>query len=173
MELLKARKSGFEDSFFLIIVLFVLCIFVLVLLTAWNGIKTPLNTGILSSMPNSTINITTTINETTSTLTMFDKLLPFFLIGLFAFVLIGASVYLNHPIMLIVGIILLSVAILLGVIYANVYNQISHNETMSEANSSLTIQELFMKYLPYIVLILITGVIIYVIFMRNGGVQQL
>jgi len=168
------KKSAFEDSFFLIIIIFALCIFILVLLTMWNNIKNPINEGINSSMPgDSNINISDTLNKTSETLIMFDRLIPFILIGLFAFCLIGASLYFNHPIMLIVGIIILAVAVMLSIIYSNIYHQISSSDSLSNANSSLQIGELFMKYLPFIVVILIIGVIALIIFSRQGGSNTL
>ena len=164
------KKSGFEDTIFFIAVIFAAVITILILNYTWNQIKNPLDTGISASIPNnSAINITNTLNKVTTTASMFDKLLPFLIIGLFAFVFIGAAAYMNHPIMIFVGLIVLSVTILLASIYANVYHQISSSDEMSSTNSSLPITELFMKYLPYILIILFIVITAAVIWSRGGS----
>lgn len=170
----KIKKSGFEDAFFVIAVIFTVVIFVLVLAKAWGSISPALNEGILSSMPSDTsVNVTTTLNKITSTTNLFDKMLPFLLIGLFGFVLIGASFYMNHPIMIFVGIIILGVAITLAVIYANVYHQISSSDEFSSTNADFSIQEAFMKYLPYLIIIMFIGITAAIIWSRGGASGQL
>ena len=171
MELLKRRvkKSGFEDAFFIIAVMLTIAIFVLVLNKAWTGIRPNLETSINSAIPeNSAINVTTTFDNVTSTTQLFDKLFPLVLLGLFAFVFIGTAIYINHPIMIIVGIIVLSVAVLLGVIYSNIYHQISASDEFSETNASLPITEQFMKYLPGIIVIMFVGITAILIYFRQG-----
>ena len=127
------KKSGFEDAFFVIAVLFTIAIFVLILNKAWVGIKPNLEDSINNAVPNGSMNVTENFDKVTGTVQLFDKLIPLLIIGLFAFVLIGVSLYINHPIMLIVGIIILGVAIMLGVIYANVYNEISSSDSFSSS----------------------------------------
>jgi hypothetical protein len=167
MEVLKLRKAGFEDAFFIIAVLFAFAIVLLVVNKAWSEMKPNLEESINNVNPN--INITPTLNSVTGTTQLFDKLLPLLIIGLFAFVLIGVSLYINHPIMLVVGIIVLAVAIMLGVIYANVYNEISSSESFSSTNDNLPITEIFMKYLPVILFIMIIGIIGIIIYSRQGS----
>jgi hypothetical protein len=134
---IRIRKSGFEDSFFIIAVLFAFAIVLLVVNKAWTDMKPNLESGINSAIPNNSINVSITFDKVTGTVRLFDKLLPLLIIGLFSFVLIGVSLYINHPIMLIVGIIVLAVAIMLGVIYANVYNEISSSDTFASTNTNL------------------------------------
>ena len=172
MELLKKRvkKQGFEDSFFVIAVVFAICIFVLVMLYAFREIKTPLDEGITGALPNNSgVNVTRTLDTVDSTLILVGNLLPFILIGLFAFVLIGAAFYMNNPLMIVVGFIVLGVAILLAVIYSNVYHQISSADVFTDVNADLGLQELIMKYLPHIIFVMILGIIITVIWYRQGG----
>ena len=177
MELLKLkpivkRKAGFEDAFFVIAVLFTIAIFVLILAKSWGEMRTPLEEGLNGTLPSdSNVNITKTFDTITSTTTLFSKLLPFVLIGLFAFVFIGTAIYMNHPIMLVVGIIILSVAIMLGAIYSNIYHQISSSDEFTEINDELPIQEMFMKYLPFIIILIFIVIIISIIFLRGktGG----
>lgn len=176
MELLKKRikKQGFEDSFFVIAVVFAICIFVLVMAYAFREIKDPLNEGITGALPvNSSVNITNTLNMVDSTIILTGNLLPFILIGLFAFVLIGAAFYMNNPMMIVVGLIVLGVAILLAVIYSNVYHQISSTDVFSDVNSDLRIGELIMQYLPHIIFMMVLGVIISIVWFRQGGATGL
>jgi len=164
------RKSGFEDAFFVMAVLFTIAIFVLILVKSWTEMRTPLEEGITGALPDgSDVNVTKTFDTITSTTTLLSTLLPFILIGLFAFVFIGTAIYMNHPIMLVVGIIILAVAIMLGAIYANIYHQISSSDEFTETNEQLPIQELFMQYLPYIILLIFIAIIIAIIFLRGQG----
>jgi hypothetical protein len=164
------KKSGFEDAFFVIAVIFTIAIFILIMNNAWSGIRPELETSINQAIPeNTAINITKNFDSVTDTGLLFDKLLPLVLIGLFAFVFISVALYINHPIMIVVGIIVLSVAVLLGVIYANIYHQISSSDEFSATNANLPITEQFMKYLPFIILILFVGITIVIIYSRSGG----
>lgn len=167
---IKIKKSGFEDAFFVIAVVFAVCIFVLIVAKAYNEIKTPLGEGINSAMPvNSSVNVTKTLDTVGKTINLFDTLLPFILIGLFAFVLIGAAFYMNNPIMIFVGLVILAVAVLLGMIYANIYHQISASDEFSSTNAQFPIQEYFMKFLPAFIFILVIGAIVVIIWSRQGG----
>ena len=167
---LKVKKSGFEDIFFIIVVLFAVTIFLLVLSKSWGEIKTPLDEGLSESMPaGSGFNITENLNKVTSTTVLFDKLIPFLLIGLLGFVLIGASAYLQHPILAFVGIIVLGVAILLGVVYANVYHQLSASDEFAVTTASFPISDIFMKYLPIWIVIAFIGIVSATIWLRSTG----
>ena len=176
MELLRPikinkRKSGFEDAFFVMAVLFTIAIFILILAKVWNDIKDPLDEGISGSFNSTDLNVTQNFDRITSTINLFGSLMPFLLIGLFAFVFIGTSIYMKSPVMIVVGIIVLGIAILLGSIYANIYHQISGSDEFTEANDALPIPELFMQYLPFIILLLFVGITIAIIFLRgqSGG----
>lgn len=166
---IKTRKSGFEDAFFIIAVLFAFAIVLLVINKAWSDMRPNLEESINNAVPEGSMNVTENFDKVTGTVLIFDKLLPLLIIGLFAFVLIGVSLYINHPIMLIVGIIIMGVAIMLGVIYANVYNEISSSDSFSSANATLPLTELFMKYLPFILVIVIVGIVGIIIFSRQQG----
>mgnify|MGYP000306505895 CR=1 FL=1 len=168
MELLK-KKSGFEDAFFVIIVLFTIAIFLLILHKAWVSTRAPMETAINSALPNSSVNVTKTFNSVTGTIKLASNLLPFILIGLFMFVFIGTAIYFNHPIMIFVGIIILGIAILLGVVYSNIYHQISASDTFSSSNSELQLQEQFMKFLPFIVLLIFVAITGAIIYLRQGA----
>jgi hypothetical protein len=174
MAVLKLRKSGFEDAFFFIAVVFTIAIFILILSRAWSEMKTPLEDSLTESLPaGSDVNITKTFNNVSSTIILFNTLLPFILIGLFAFVFIGVSVYYGHPMMIVVGLIILSIAILLGAIYSNIYTEIAGSDEFSTQNAELGIQAMFMEYLPFIILLVFIGIIALIIYSRGGGGQTI
>lgn len=171
MNKLNIKKSqGFEAWFFVIVVLFAVAIFLIVLNKTWGEVKTPLETGLQSAMPaGSSVNVSDTLNQTTGAGLIFDKLLPFLIIGLFAFVLILAGGIMRHPIMIIVGIIILGVCITLAVVYSNVYNEITSTSNFSSIKASMPIQDIFMHYLPVIVFIMAIGITIAIIWGRKSS----
>lgn len=164
------KSQGFEAWFFVIVILFAVAIFLVVLNKAWGSIKTPLNEGLNSSVPVADRGtISNTINQTTGAGLMFDKLIPFLIIGLFAFVLILAGGIMKHPIMLIVGIIVLAVCIMLAVIYSNVYDEITSTTEFSQTKSDMPIQDKFIQYLPIIMFIMAVGIVAAIIWSRKSG----
>jgi len=168
--ILKTKKSGFEDAFFVIAVMLTIAIFILILNKAWGSIRPDLETSIKESLPaGSDVNITKNFDNVTNASRLFDKLFPLVIIGLFAFVFISAYLSINHPIMLIVGIIVFAVALLLSGIYANLYHQISSSEEFTSTNALLPITEIFMKYLPIIILIIFVAITVIIIYSKQGG----
>ena len=168
---LKVKKGqDFLPFFFVIIILLGFALFFVVLSKVWTSVKPELNTGLQSAMPaNSPVNITETLDKTGSTIFTFDKLIPFIIIGLFAFVLITAGMVMNHPIMIVVGIIVFGVAILIAVIYANIYNNITESDEFSSTKAQFGIQDKFMQYLPFIIFIMGIGITAAIIWSRKGG----
>ena len=164
------KKNGFEDTFFVMVVLIGVVFFVIIAAKAWGEMKQPLDDGLSSALPSDTpVNISRTLGQTTSTLTMFDKLIPFLLIGLFGFVLIGASLYMQHPIGIFIGVIVIAVAILVGTIYANTYHQIADSTQFASTTDDFPISDAFMKFLPYIIFLMFIGVTAAIIWSRKSG----
>jgi len=158
--IIKIKKSqDFTSLFFVIVILLTFALFFVVLNKVWKEVQNPLDEGLQSAMPsNPSVNITQTLNATGSGTLLFDKLIPFILIGLFAFVLITAGTYMNHPIMMIVGIIIFGVAIILAVIYSNLYNSITSTTEFIDVKADMGIQDKFMEYLPMIVFLMIIAI---------------
>lgn len=167
----QVRKSqGFVDMFFVMVVLIALAFFFIFLNKMSSSIKTPLSEGLESSMPaDSSVNVTNIMNQTDSSTTSFNKLFLFILIGLFSFIFITGGFITQHPIMIIVGIILLGVGITLAVVYANVYNQIANSDEMSSTTAKFPIQNLFMKFLPAIIVLTVLIITIALLLRRGGG----
>jgi len=164
------KAQGFEAWFLVIVVLLAFALFFVILNKAWGEIKTPLDEGLRSAMPaDSSVNISETINRTTSAGLSFDKLMPFVIIGLFAFVLILAGGTINHPIMIFVGIIILGVVLTLAVIYSNIYNSITETSEFSDIKSKMPIQDKFLQYLPIIVFLMAIGIAAAIIWSKSSG----
>lgn len=173
--LFNKKAQGFEAWFFIIIILLTFAIVFLVLNKAWTSIRTPLEEGLSSSMPtNTNVNLTKVMDQTGNTAKAWDKLVPFLIIGLFGFIMILAGGIIRHPIMIFVGIIILGVVITLAVIYSNVYNAISETDEFSTTKTNLPIQDLFMKYLPWITFIAAIAIVAGIMWTRSqGGVSVL
>jgi hypothetical protein len=164
------KGQGFVEMFFVMVVLIALAFFFIFLNKMSSSIKEPLTEGLNSAMPtDSSVNITQVMNQTDDSTTSFNKLFPFILIGLFGFIFITGGFITQHPIMIIVGIILLGVGILLAVVYANVYNQIANSDEMASTTAKFPIQNLFMKYLPYIAFLTVLIITIALLLRRGGG----
>lgn len=164
------KSQGFEVWFFVIVILLATCLFFLVLNKAWSEIKNPLNEGLNNSVPAGDVNkINTAITQTTGAGLLFDKLIPFLIIGLFGFVLILAGAIIKHPIMIFVGIIIFGVAITLAAIYSNIYDEISSTNEFSQTKTDMPIQDKFMQYLPIVIFLMAVGITAAIIWSRKGG----
>jgi len=166
----RIRKSGFEDMFFVMVMIIAFAFFFIFLNKMSGSIKEPLATGLSSAMPaDSPVNVTNTMEQTDSSTTTYNKLFPFLLIGLFGFVFITGGFIMQHPIMLVVGIILLGVGVILAVVYANVYNQITNTSEMTSTTAKFPIQNAFLKYLPFVVVLLIVIIAFALLLRKSGG----
>jgi len=167
----KKSQTGFETWFLVIVVLLAFGLFFVVLNKAWTAVKPELQTGLDSSLvghDTSNVNITQVLNQTTTTNRLYDKLIPFIIIGLFGFVMITAGAIIRHPIMIFVGIIILGVVITLAIVYSNIYNELSSSASFSDEKANLPITDKFMQYLPLIVFLMALGITIAIIWSRNS-----
>lgn len=167
--IIKIKKSqGFEAWFFVIVALLAFSLFFIVLNKVWGEIKTPLGDRLQSTIGNNTdVNITKVTGQVTSSGLLFDKLIPFLIIGLFGFVMILAGSIIKHPIMIFVGIIILGVLILLGVVYSNVYNELTSSDAFASTKADMPIQDKFMQYLPIIAFLAALGGTIAILFSKS------
>ena len=91
------------------------------------------------------------------------------LLGLFGFIMIGASIYTSHPIMLFIGIIILAVTILLGVVYSNIYHQIAESPEFKPATDQFPISDKYMEYLPIVLFVMFIAIGAAILFALKGG----
>ena len=155
----------------LVVVIFLLAVglFILILNNSWDKIRTPFGAAIEDSLPDdSPFNVTDVLDSTTNATQSFDRLLPFLIIGLFAFLMISAGAYLQHPAMIFVGIIMFGIIILVSAIYSNVYQDISESPQFADTNDNLPIQSKFMQWLPIIGSLMVGAVILSLIWSRKG-----
>ena len=169
--LLKPKKSqGFVEFFLVIVFLLAISLFLVVLNKAWGETKPILDEGLSSALPSdSSVNASYILTQTSSSILTFDKLLPFIIIGLFAFVLIAAGTYMQHPIMIFVGIIVLGVVVVLAVIFSNIYDDITSTDEFAAQKAEMPIQDKFMQYLPLIIFIMAIGITAAIIWSRKSG----
>ena len=165
---IKTRHSGMEDTFWIVAVLFGMAIFFIILNFTWGRIAPKLEGGLDNQMPDDGVNITTTINQTTGSTTIYNTLFPLIIIGLFSFTLISAFFLNSHPIFFFIGIILLGVALIFGAIFSNVYHQIAEHDELSSSTDNFPIMDLFMKNLPLFILIIFV-VIGLILWSKFGG----
>lgn len=164
------KSQGFEAWFFVIVILLAFALFFVVLNKVVSEVKIPLDTGLQSAMPDSTsVNITKTLDQTSGAGLMFDKLIPFLIIGLFGFILIMAGAIIKHPIMIFVGIIILGVVITIAVVYSNIYNEITSTDEFASTKAAMPIQDKFMQYLPIIVFLMAIGITAAIIWSRKSA----
>jgi hypothetical protein len=169
--IIKVKKAqDFTSVLFVIVVMLTITLAMLILNKVWGDVKAPLNEGLQSAMPSDTsVNITETLDKVSSTGLLFDKLMPMIIIGLFAFVLIIAGSFLQHPIMIFIGILILGTAVIIAVIYSNLYNSISSTDEFASTKAQMGIQDKFMQYLPAIIFIMIIGIGASIMWSRRGG----
>ena len=163
------KSQGFEAWFFVIVVLLGFALFFAILNNTWKDIVTPLDEGLSGAMPDNGVNVSRTLGQVTSAGLQFDKLIPFIVIGLFGFLLISAGAIIRHPIMIFVGIVILGVVILVAVVFSNVYNNITESDAFSDTKEDLPVQDLFMKYLPVIVVLMAIVVVGAILWSRSSG----
>ena len=164
------NSQAFEAWFYVIVILLAFSLVFVILNKTWSDIKNPLAAGLNSSVPEADRDkISSTIEQTGGAGLMFDKLMPFLIIGLFAFVLILAGGIIQHPIMIVVGIIILGVVITIAVVYSNIYNEITSTDEFSSTKADMPISDKFMQYLPYVAFIMAIGIAIAIIWSRRGG----
>ena len=170
LDLAVKKSQGFSEFFIVIAVLLGVVLTILILNKVVGEIKDPLDEGLSGAMPvDSSVNVTEILDDTQGSSLLFDKLLPFLIIGLFSFILITAGAVMKHPIMIIVGIIILAVVIFLAAVYSNLYQSIVETDDFSDTDDELPVQNAFMKYLPYILFIMAIGVTLAILFGKSSG----
>ena len=167
---IKKGQSGFEEVLYVVATLFAIAIFLFILYFAYGQIKTPVSEGLTNALPSgeTSFNVTETLDDTESTITLFSSMYPFFLFGLILFVIISAFFINSHPIFFFVSIVILFVVILLGAVFSNVYQRISTDDNFGDTSSHLTVMHILMKYLPWIAAVIV-GILMFILFSKPKG----
>lgn len=152
----RQKKGNVQDILYIGAMLFAVAIAIIVIYHVWTQISTPINTAITNTLPEgeTAINISTVNDKVLGAVNVFDAMYPFFMVGLFIFVLISAFAIKSHPAFFFIGIIILIVFIFISVIFSNVYQDVIESEGLASAASNFEITNLFMQYLPWVILII-------------------
>lgn len=172
-KMLRIKKGDtfiFEDIIYVLVYLFASALLVFILYFVYGQIGTPINSALSGAVSdgNATFNYTLQDSQTTGGIKFINTLFPLLLIGLILMVIVSAMFLDSHPIFFFVSLIILAVVIFLGLIFSNVYHQITDDEAFESTNDELPITYMFMKYLPIIILVvMVIGIII--AFSKSGG----
>lgn len=174
---IKKGAIGFEDSIYIVGFLFAIALFIVILFFTWSQISTPLDTAINSALPSgSGFNVTDINDKVSIGVGLFDGMFPFLLLGLLLMTIVSSFYTESHPMFFFISIILLAVVILLGVIFANVYQQItSIPELSSIAENDFATTTVFLRNFPVIVAIMfaVSAFILFAVKGRGGATNGL
>ena len=165
----KGQVGAFEDIMTVIPYLFFAGLLFFIVFFIYGQIKPDVSSALESSMPsNSPVNVTEQMDNASGGLVMFNTMYPLLLIGLILMCIVSASFMGSHPVFFFVTLVLLVVMVLLGVVFSNVYQQITTDENFGDTADHFNITHVFMKYLPIIAFIVIVVVFI-VIYSGSSG----
>ena len=169
----KKGQIVFEDMLYALAFIFFAGIFIFILYYAFNQVKPELGNILDSNLPvgETGINSTRMLDKVGGTVQMFDYLFPMIIIGLIIMLMVSASMMNSHPVFFVVSIVILGVAILLGVIFSNTYQQITEDANFGATSADFPITNVFMKYLPVVISIIIIATFI-ILFTKSGGSQS-
>jgi len=156
----------FEDIFYALAFVFFAAIFIFILYFAFNQAKPELASVLDSNLPAgyTGTNSTTMLNKISGTVKMFDVLFPFIIVGLVIMLMVSAMFVQSHPVFFVITVIILGVAVLLGVVFSNTYQQITEDSNFASTVDDFPITNVFMKYLPILIgtIVIVTAVVIFV-----------
>jgi len=158
--LVKKAQTDFVSIFFVLVVLFGVALFTIILYNSYDeNIKDNLNDALTSSTPaDANANVTKILEQTSGGIRMLNPMFPLLLVGLFGFGLIMALMGKSHPIFLFVGIVILAVAIILAVVFSNVYESITENANFEDDAAEFGVLTLVMNNLPITIFILFIAI---------------
>ena len=173
----KAQETfGAEQMFFVLAFLFAAAITIVILYFAWSQMSDPLETAINTAIPagESSFNITTMNSAVDGGIFLFDVMFPFLILGLIIMSLVFAFLSNGNPVFIFLSIFILIIAILLGVVFSNIYQQIISTSEISEASGHFSIITIFMQNFPLIITIIsVITIIALVALGRKGGTDGL
>ena len=170
----KKAQTDFISLFFVLAVLFGVSIFAIILYNAYDdNIRDNLNDALTSSTPvDANANVTKILGQTSGGIRMLNPLFPLLLVGLFGFGLIMALMGRSHPAFFFVGLVILAVAVILAVVFSNVYEGITSTENFSESASEFGVVSFIMGNLPLVIFILFVLISAVLYGMRGQGGGQ-
>lgn len=168
----KKAQADFVSLFFVLVVLFGVAIFAVILYNAYDeNIKDNLNDALTSSTPvDANANVTKILEQTSGGIRMLNPLFPLLLVGLFGFGLIMALMGKSHSVFFFIGILILGIAIILAVVFSNVYESITSTPSFENAASEFGIMTIIMNNLPLVIFILFCAISAILYAMRGSGI---
>jgi hypothetical protein len=165
----KKGQGAFEDILTIIPYIFFAGLLFFIVFFIVGQIKPDVSEALQNSMnADSPVNISEQMDQTSGGIGLFNTLFPLLLIGLIIMCIVSASFMGSHPVFFFVSLILLIVMVILGVVFSNVYQQITTDSNFGDTADSFNIVHVFMKYLPFIAFVIIIIVFI-VIYSQSGG----
>lgn len=167
---IKKGQSGLEEIFYVLAYMFAAAIFVFIIYFVYQQIKDPVDTAITDVLPagEQSFNATIIANQTTGGLGLFNVLYPFLLMGLIIMCVVSVFFIDSHPVFFFISLIVLGVVILLGIVFSNIYQQITTDSQFGNTSTNFSVINIFMKYLPWVIAVIVIVVMI-VLFGRPGG----
>ncbi len=161
----KDKRGSIIDTFFLIVTLFGLAIFLVII-----GYTVP---KISDQLKNTELNQSsaslTALNEMDNTIAKFDGIFLFIFIGLIMSILISAFLIDSHPIFIPIFIFLLGFAVVVSAILSNVYNTISTDSTLSSVATTLPYTNTILN--NFVLIIIGVGVLSMIVIFGKSGIS--
>lgn len=165
----KKGQTAFEDVLSIVPYIFFAGILFFIVFFIVGQIKQPVGDALQNTLPaDSPVNVSEKLEQTSSGIGLFNSLFPLLLIGLIIMCIVSASFMGSHPVFFFVSLILLIVMVILGIVFSNVYQQITTDANFGDTADNFNIVHVFMKYLPIIAFVIIVIVFI-VIYSQSGG----
>lgn len=164
-------QLGFDMIVFAMAFLFAAGLFIFILVYAWGQVSPSLETVINNAIPDgqATYNISKTNDQLDTGINLFNILFPLIVVGLFLMALVFAFFTQESPIFLFIAFILLGVVVIVGVVFANVYQNITSTTEFADTADQLNVIEVFMHYLPGIMVVLTIVTMVILFGLGRGG----
>ena len=142
--MIKEKKGGILDWFFIISILFISAVSLIV------G-KIMLDRVDASGVFAGTTEAQDIIDTTQKTFVSFDNMMLFVLVGLSIFVIVSSAVVYHHPAYFFIGVFLLAIAITVGAIASNTFWIFSNHSLISSTMVDYPKLEFIMENIPFYV----------------------
>lgn len=165
-----SNKKGITDVFFIVAILFAIAISFLIAMFIATNLRTSM-TDTITTMDNTS---GVMFNQTISVVPQVtDTAFLIILIGLIIGILIASFLFYSHPIFMVIYIIMSIGALLVAVIFSNVYETVSTTSGLNSSIAYLPITNYVMLHLPLFVLgIIALSIIIIYAKSQMGGANQ-
>lgn len=153
----QGRKGTVLDTSAIVLLLFIFVVVLFLVATVWSEFV-----GVTSTMDIFTTNANATgaINLTSSAFLMFDYIVLFYLIAMGIGAIIFSYYVESHPVMFIASLISLMISIILGVLFTNVFVEMSAADAVSTVTASYPLTVTLMQNLPGFIALIGTFILI-------------